>query len=338
MMMSRAWTCSDVGSFAWRTCTSRWPTILDGLRQDVPEFDLPLGALRDEIAGGTVQPLADDVVEAPRWSAVLPFVGQAWTSLPWYLAESFLYARIRAAVCFAQTHADPFLPTKMREERALPALAEDHPAVDVVAAGLWRSLWGNRADLSLPSAMMHTGSDAADLVADERPAALALLATAQVVGILLDNAGVELACDLSLTRLLLRRRKRVILFCKDVPFFVSDATVADVVRTAALLDLECPPELEIVDDAFFTGPGFLATTEIPAPLARRLGGCDVVIAKGDCNYRRLVGDIPPSSDAFADVVTFPAPLIALRTLKAEVLVGGDPARIAQARARDRIGW
>ena len=327
--MTEPWTCSDVGSFAWRTCTQRWPSIVDGLRADVPAFDEPLRELCSELIAGTVQPLPHDVVEGPRWSAVHAFAGKPWTALPWYFAEAFLYARIRAAVRYDETRADPFLPTKLREERALPALSNN----DDVDDALWRCLWGNRADLSLPSAMKHTGSDDTDLVADERPAARALVAGAKTVGILLDNAGVELACDLSLARLLLRRGTRVILFCKDAPFFVSDATAVDVARTRALLGMHEEPHA-VVDDAFFTGPEFLRTDVLPGPLSSTLAGCDVVIAKGDCNYRRLVRDVPPTDDAFDDVVSFPAPVIALRTLKAEVLVGTDPARTARARARD----
>ena len=249
------WTCADVGSFAWRTCTQRWPTIVDGLRKDVPAFDKPLQDLRDEIIAGTVRPLDDDDDEAARWSAIHAFTAGPWTALPWYLAESFLYARIRAAVRFSETRADPFLPTKQREERALPPLSEHSDDDDAIDAALWRCLWGNRADLSLPSAAQHQGTEESDLVVDERPAARALVTGAAHVGILLDNAGVELACDLSLTRLLLRRRQRVTLFCKDVPFFVSDATIGDVERTRALLGMS--EQAVVVDDAFLTGPGFL---------------------------------------------------------------------------------
>lgn len=328
--MSQPWTCADVGSFAWRTCTQRWPTIVNDLRCDLPAFDAALQQLCSEISVGTVVPLDDDNVEGARWSASHAFVDKPWTALPWYFGESFLYAKIRALVRYADTAADPFLVTKQRQEGALPPMADD----DDLAAAMGRSLWGNRADLSLPSALTFSGSADADLVADDGPQARLMLAEANTVGILLDNAGVELAYDLSLTRLLLRRGKRVLLFCKDMPFFVSDATIADVVRTQALLGWASAPGLEIVDDAFLTGPDFLTTAAMSAALRVRLETCDVVIAKGDCNYRRLVGDIPPTTRPFAAVVSFPAPVIALRTLKAEVLVGADAHRVAAAQIYD----
>ncbi|HEY0709138.1 MAG TPA: protein-glutamate O-methyltransferase family protein, partial [Polyangia bacterium] len=53
-------------------------------------------------------------------------------------------------------------------------------------------------------------------------------------------------------------------------------------------------------------------------------------------YRRLLSDAPwPPDTAFADVVAeFPAPLCALRTLKAEVIVGLRPGRAAELAAVD----
>jgi uncharacterized protein with ATP-grasp and redox domains len=330
--VSPPWSCSVVGTFAWRTCTERWPKIVAAVADDVPGHRAALVALRDEIAHGVV---SNHVDEGGRWRAVDEFVGQRWTALPWYLGESFLYARVRAAVGYGDSHADPFLATKQREERTLPALIQAGIDDGDLDGALWRSLWGNRADLSLPSAMQHKGDDADDLVADERAAARALVDEAGVVGVVLDNAGLELARDLALARLLRRRGKRVILFAKDAPFFVSDALPADIARTRALCGIDDGSDVVVAE--FFTGPGFLRTPSLPRSLVDAFAGCDVVVAKGDCNYRRLVGDGAPSDEAFADVVDFPAPLIALRTLKAEVLVGGDPARVAAARARD-VDW
>ncbi len=339
------WTCAQPGSFAWRTCTERWPKIVDALRADVPGADAPLAALRDEIRSGTVRLLRDpvlgapvlcDVDEAPRWAAVTAWVGGPWTALPWYLGESFLYARVREAVGYGATRADPFLPIKLREERTVAnsphAAADDDDRGSALDAALWRALWGNRADLSLPSARDHTGTDENDLVVDDRDAARALLEGARSVGIVLDNAGLELARDLELAAVLERQGRRVTLFAKDVPFFVSDALPADVARTRARLALDL--DAAVIADPFFTGPDFLTTAALPSPLRDQLAACDVVVVKGDCNYRRLVGDGPPSDAAFHDVVSFPAPLIALRTLKAEVLVGADPVRVASAAARD----
>ena len=63
--------------------------------------------------------------------------------------------------------------------------------------------------------------------------------------------------------------------------------------------------------------------EMPEVLREELTKSDLVLFKGDMNYRRLLGDrhwdfeIP-----FEEIMEyFPAPVAAVRTLKAEVLCG-----------------
>lgn len=70
------------------------------------------------------------------------------------------------------------------------------------------------------------------------------------------------------------------------------------------------------------------------------GDCaDLVLLKGDLNYRRLVRDQHwPSATAFASATSyFPAPVAALRTLKSDVLVGVDDA-LAQVLDASDSGW
>jgi uncharacterized protein with ATP-grasp and redox domains len=343
---SRApWHCDVVGSFAHRTCTVRWPQIVRGTVADVPDAAAALQALADEIEHGRVRSLSPTTKEHARWHAVDAFVGGPWTALPWYVGEAFLYARIREAVSYGDTGRDPFLPAKLREERDLARPNDDDVAVDdvddagnedaLLERAVWRSLWGNRGDLSLPEARAHKGADDADLVVDDRAGALALLRGARRVGIVLDNAGPELAADLHLARVLARRGVTVTLFPKDAPFFVSDANRADIDRLVAAGHGH--GGAAVVVHPFFTGPAFLRTDELPADLRAFFSGVDVVVAKGDCNYRRLVGDAPWTTDDrtdFDDVVDLPAAVVALRTLKAEVLVGASPQAAQAAAARD----
>jgi hypothetical protein len=332
---AKPWFCDRPGTFAHRTCVERWPEIVDRIAADNPGFAGALAALRTEIAGGVVAALSPSNAERARWADVDPFVGGPWTALPWYVGESFLYARVREAVGFARDGRDPFLPAKLREEAALGDAVDD----DDLDRLLLRALWGNRADLSLREAMAHTSTGDDDLLVDDRAAVVARLQRAQRVGILLDNAAVELAADLALARALRRRGVHVTLFAKDAPFFVSDATVADVARLAARG--HDTGGSVVVADPFFTGPAFYACASLARGLApaahAALVACDLVVSKGDCNYRRLVADRPwHSADgaAFDDVVDFPVPVVALRTLKAEVMVGAPPDRVAAAIARD----
>ena len=330
------WSCDVVGSFAHRTCTVRWPGIVRGLRVDVPDSAAALGALADEVEKGAVRALSPTTPEQARWRIVDPFVGGPWTALPWYVGEAFLYARIREAVGHHGGARDPFLPAKLREERGLaPVVDLDGARDDALADALWLALWGNRGDLSLPEARAHVGADASDLVVDDRVVALDLLRGARRVALVLDNAGPELAADLALARVLARRGAVVTLLPKDAPFFVSDAMKADVDRLVQAG--HGTGGADVVVDPFFTGPDFLRTGLLPDALRALLAGVDVAIVKGDCNYRRLVGDVPWSTDdlrRFDDVVDLPTAVIALRTLKAEVLVGADPLRAAATARRD----
>jgi hypothetical protein len=65
----------------------------------------------------------------------------------------------------------------------------------------------------------------------------------------------------------------------------------------------------------------------------------LVIYKGDLNYRKLVGDrnLSPDSSFSEAVESVPAPLVALRTLKADVVVGLQPGQ-AEKIAATHKNW
>ena len=58
--------------------------------------------------------------------------------------------------------------------------------------------------------------------------------------------------------------------------------------------------------------------------------------KGDLNYRRLVGDnYWPATDSFAALTTyFPGPVVTLRTLKSDVVVGLEKSAVAELDAAE----
>ena len=76
--------------------------------------------------------------------------------------------------------------------------------------------------------------------------------------------------------------------------------------------------------------------QLPDDLRAELAGMDLVLVKGDANYRRLLGDAHwPSTTAFADAVAyFPAPVAALRTLKGEIIVGLPPGEAERLAGED----
>ncbi|UCC50900.1 MAG: DUF89 family protein, partial [Anaerolineaceae bacterium] len=62
----------------------------------------------------------------------------------------------------------------------------------------------------------------------------------------------------------------------------------------------------------------------------------LIISKGDANYRRLLGDRHwPYTTSFQAIMAYtPAPLLALRALKAEVAAGLSPEQIARLNKED----
>ncbi len=79
--------------------------------------------------------------------------------------------------------------------------------------------------------------------------------------------------------------------------------------------------------------------DLPERLGRAFAGASLVVTKGDANYRRITNDaIWPADATLAEALgPFPAPLLALRTIKSDTLVGVAPER---QRALDAAepGW
>ncbi len=223
------------------------------------------------------------------------------------------------------------------------------PDTEAMLEVLLASLWGNQVDLSLwpvdesgRSARSGEQHNANRLILDDAPAATAAFLNSpkpRRLQVLVDNAGLELVYDLVLADLVLSRAlvERVTLQVKFHPTFVSDATRGDInwminillgdsdprvvafaCRLSAFLD---NGQLEIKDPVFWTTP--LPLWEMPAELSETLGRASLIISKGDANYRRLLGDrLWDPSIPLNQILTYlPAPLLALRVIKSDLIVG-----------------
>ncbi|XP_013420082.1 protein-glutamate O-methyltransferase isoform X2 [Lingula anatina] len=161
--------------------------------------------------------------------------------------------------------------------------------------------------------------------------------------IVLDNAGFELISDMCLAEFLLTSKmvSEVHFHPKRFPWFVSDTTKKDFIWTLetcrtsdnkAMADFGQMWEERLVDGSwiikehdFWTLPHDYHDMETIAPdLYADLSKSDLILFKGDLNYRKLVGDRNwPHTTPF-DVALRgfrPSALCALRTLKADVVVG-----------------
>jgi len=365
---------SEPGTFAHNTLKVRVPAILRDMiaANDFPADVLDaLEALHAELTGGRIRPLREKSADALDWNArSAPYFGRTWLEVPWYWAEAYFYRRVLEATGYFRPGPlygfDPFATTKRKEwardvapaavERLLAGLSGDMETR--FEQLLHASLWGNRTDLSYTVAA-HLGATAApdqertNLLVDDSAAVWKHILAREGgrFGIIADNAGTELLMDAALADFLLSSdlASEIHLHLKPQPFYVSDAMISDLANgTDALIEAGgsagrlgrridahvsagdlCPQT-----HAFYCSGLFYE--EMPADLRVALGTLDLVIIKGDANYRRLVGDAhwPPTTSFIETTAHFPAPLVALRTFKSELIVGLAPGQAERAAAED----
>ncbi|XP_066922509.1 damage-control phosphatase ARMT1-like [Clytia hemisphaerica] len=216
-------------------------------------------------------------------------------------------------------------------------------------------LWGNKCDLSISAGVQvykqlkesdqlktlseHIISNHTEklyhYICKEKPLAR--------VDFILDNAGFELYTDLCLAEFLLEKKmcKQIRFHVKDIPWFVSDTSRKDFLWTIQqctqseeepirLLGQKWQKRLDdgtflIVNKPYWTyGQDFAEMRKIDPDLYQYLSESGLLIFKGDLNYRKLLGDRNwPTTTSFDNSLYgfCPAPLVTLRTLKCDMVVG-----------------
>jgi uncharacterized protein with ATP-grasp and redox domains len=323
------------------------------IARDVLERNAYSDVVRDAVERLAVEIEGDAPLPAPRppgldvpaWAVAHAERGaETWLGTEWFHAELAFYRELASRCRFWETDHDPFHAAKEEElagerpwERLGTALANAGTREQRLFALLDDSLWANRVDLSYTVAAARVRADD-DLLVDDRPAAVArLLRPAASVHLVADNTGTELALDLALIDALLEDASlRVTLHLKLQPVFVSDALPRDVWRIVARMSARGGEarrlaerlvaafesgRLALAPDAFWSGPRFL--WQAPAHVLDALGAATLVVCKGDANYRRCIGDAlwPPSAPFAAACGYLAAPLVCLRTMKSDAVVG-----------------
>ena len=341
--------------FAHRTMKVRVPKIVEEVQRLNPDYppqvQRALEVLRVGLETDALIPMLN--LPAPdydEWAAIYR-PGDTWLHTEWFYAEITLYRHIIQAVRWWETGRDPFAPKKIEEIEGsalwkfLDTVLTHEPAnvEDRLLALVQTMLWGNRIDLSFAASLAHGSTwNSEDLIADDSALAVEhLLRQRGMVHILADNTGTELAADLAFIDALLDTHlaERVIYHVKMYPTFVSDSTVEDARLFLDRLKARGGPahalaerlraamndgRLRLAPDLYWNLPRWL--WDAPARLSQLFEQAALVIVKGDLNYRRATGDaIWPEDTTFAQAVDyFPAPLLALRTLKSDGLVGLRP--------------
>jgi len=365
---------SEPGSFARKTIVERKPQIIRRMIADndyPPEIVRALDAFVEEIASQTIQGITEDTTHTATWNQELDkYAGKTWLQVPWYFAETFFYRRLLEIVRYFQPGPlylqDPFEKQKQEQEESAVTqvatvwdqLAAADPTVRFEAL-LHSCLWGNRVDLSnyTLTVKAHGGLDAREhrhnILIDHTEKVITLLSRgAHRVDFINDNAGIDLLSDVVLADYLIQKglSQRIVFHLKDRPFFVSDAMPKDLLTTIALLRHAQHPALEalgsrlagfveserfVLDaDPFWTSPD--AFHQMPAALRSDIEKADLVILKGDVNYRRMLDDRHWPFDARLEELGayFPKPFVMMRTLKGEIMVGLGPGQAEALSASD----
>jgi hypothetical protein len=153
----------------------------------------------------------------------------------------------------------------------------------------------------------------------------------------------------------LNKAQVIYLHIKDIPWFVSDTTETDFSWTLQKMkdsDMEALSTLgrkwqqRVQDGTFVLKKHFYWTLchdfsemkSTAGKLYEDLSKSKLVLFKGDLNYRKLVGDRKwPYTTPFPEALWgfCPAPLCALRTIKAEVVVGLEEGKGKEVAAVDK---
>ena len=365
---------SDPGSFARQTIAARKPQIIRQVIEDnayPPEIVQALQAFAAEIASRPMQPVKEQADDAGFWNrALAEFTGATWFEVPWYFAETFFYRRLLEAVQYFQpgtwNRRDPFLVQKQHQietdlrwfSQEWESFSELEPELAFEAL-LHSCLWGNRADLSNFTVKVKalggtaTASEREYILVDDTERAYRFLSKGlDQVDVVTDNVGKELLFDLAMASFLIDQGwvRRIIFRLKDRPFFVSDATIADVHTTIAglqsaaghtaqatgirLAELIASQQIQLTDDPFWTS--CLMFQQFPPNLWEDLSSTGLVILKGDVNYRRILDDAHWPHDTRMEEAAryFPASFLTLRTLKAEIMIGLQPGQAEKLQVED----
>ena len=368
---------SELGSFAHKTIVERKPQIIARVSADnaySPEIVQALHAFTVEIATQPIRPLTEVTADSAAWaSEQAKYAGRSWLEVPWYFAETFFYRRLLEIVRYFQPGPwylqDPFEKQKQEQEEAAVSqlaliweqLAGAPDAIQLEAI-LHSCLWGNRVDLSnyTLTVKAHGGLDAREhrhnIIIDHTGAVVDILSQGtQRADFINDNAGIDALFDLVLADYLLKQglTSQVVFHLKNQPFFVSDAMPKDIQATIALLGHSPQPgvaalgsrlvrymtddRLTLQTDPFWTSG--CAFHSLPGTIRTDLEQSNLIVIKGDVNYRRMLDDRHWPHDVRLEDIAghFPRPFVMLRTLKGEIMVGLKPGQ-AEALALEDPTW
>ena len=264
------------------------------------------------------------------------------TEVPFFFAEIYFYELILSITQYHENKVDPFGVIKKQE--VLKALDAYNEAVsnfgntDIKNAILF-SLIGNKADLS----QLDRVQSPLKIIIDHSEELISSIIGANHIHIILDNSGTELFSDLylALKILDLYPEKKLIIYPKTQPLLVSDAMQGDIDILLKQLEEEFSSKynqhvsngrIQVRLLSEWCLP--MHFTDMKSTLSSEIDKNDVLISKGDANYRRFYEDRVVPTD-FVGGAQLCNKQFALRTLKSEIIAGLDKNKATEIGAEDK---
>lgn len=362
-------------SFAAFTLQKRFPAIINNIIKDndlssnqLQQFD----NLLNSILNGVIEPLRiADTSEAQYWKDFFKnYTGWSYFDAPFFMVEAYIYKRIDLVINYLETEIDPFSKSKMdnviQNVFFVKELARKHSeefnifSTDYFSSLVYASLWGNSADLSqlsINNAATDINSRKRLLINDINVVHdfISIHDRVKTIEYIADNAGLELITDLFFIDFLLSacHVTTINLHLKRYPTFVSDATLNDLYEHLSLIkgweitelndfvkriySFIDEGRLRLHDHYFWNSP--MHFTQLPIDLSKQFDASDLIFFKGDANFRRLFEDRewPPTIKPDKVLSYLSTPIVSIRTLKSEIMVGLDENEV-QALQKEDIDW
>ena len=350
-------------SFAYYTLKKRLPSIVDLVIESnhfTEKTNTQLLSYKKSLENGVIGFVNGRAIEG-AWES--QYIGQKWSNVPFYKLEAYFYHFLLHACDYFTHFIDPFGNIKKADlqkyDSVLISILEELDDLDKSTAGLNKAierridltLWGNMADLSQLHYNRQHAKEPNILIDDKKELLKIIKGQNLSIDIILDNGGLELFSDLILAEFLACSGHQVTLHAKSDPMFVSDVIESDIkiileyLRAHGNTNLNNVAEdisyyideggIQIMSNIFWNLPKYF--NEMPTDLSSHFGRSDLLIFKGDANYRRIFGDrviphhrSPNDLAAYLGVTSF-----AIRTLKSEILLGIDEGMVKDIEAKEK---
>ncbi|MFO0291162.1 MAG: damage-control phosphatase ARMT1 family protein [bacterium] len=337
--------------FADYTITHRFPQIAAQVKEVVSSELLrdKIDALVNAIENGEALQVDHLAKPSDFWRDYLEGIkSQTWDDLSFFELEFLFYHSLNSLTAFFDVGFDVFETVRQRAlTDAIPDFDNEVNTIgwssleESIQHLVQRATFGNSADYSQFDVTGVAKSNESSLLVDQSDDLVKRLMEQSIncVELIADNAGRELCWDLALIDGILQANvKQVVFHVKPWPMFVSDALPSDVKNTIQMMKAQSPDSitysmgqrlskyidggrLDIQAANDWGEPRHFS--QLGTDVVTGLTKADVVIAKGDLNYRRFIEDRlwPEETSINQAAHNVPFSAFALRVLKSEAVAG-----------------